>query len=430
MSRILPYLSVLAGLLWGQSLGFITVQKFDNQTASRIAIFDDKPAGWGASLYDKTYVGKFAAADPQDGCSELRKSRPFSCFALIRRGNCNFDEKALNAQKAGFQAAVIYNNKDDKLVEMAGGQFSHQVKIPAVFIGLEDGIYINSTFLYTIDDNVTIIIDGKSDDNWLDKYVWPFLGSVVFIFLILATFSVYKWFVDRRRRRRNRLSTKKLKKIPLKKFVKGDPYDVCAICLEEYEEQDELRVLPCNHAYHAACIDPWLTKNKRQCPVCKRKVNPGSENSSQASVPVHVENSPPDGPSTETSRDPDDITATTEDEEEEAGAEEQAGAEQQEADGEHTPLILRSQEEGVAIRDRSLLTRIRDALSSWSEGRRRHSSLVVPTPIDPASNPAVFAGYGSISEVPTEFNPTLPPPPARSLRSGSAGDAAVGSAVN
>ena len=80
--------------------------------------------------------------------------------------------------------------------------------------------------------------------------------------------------------------------------------------------------------------------------MCKRKVNPGSENSSQASVPVHVENSPPDGPSTDTSRDPDDITATTEDEEEEAGAEEQAGAEQQEADGEHTPLILRSQEEG------------------------------------------------------------------------------------
>ena len=176
-------------------------------------------------------MGKFAAADPQDGCSELRKSRPFSCFALIRRGNCNFDEKALNAQKAGFQvsiarawhdrrefctyvlflwlmnvlfafqAAVIYNNKDDKLVEMAGGQFSHQVKIPAVFIGLEDGIYINSTFLYTIDDNVTIIIDGKSDDNWLDKYVWPFLGSVVFIFLILATFSVYKVGGERARER-------------------------------------------------------------------------------------------------------------------------------------------------------------------------------------------------------------------------------------
>ena len=76
---------------------------------------------------------------------------------------------------------------------MSGGPKSYLVNIPAVFIGLSDGLIINQTFLYTIDDNVTIIIDGKSESiNWLDKYVWPFLGSVSFVFVLLLSFTIYK----------------------------------------------------------------------------------------------------------------------------------------------------------------------------------------------------------------------------------------------
>lgn len=409
-------LSLLVGIQLGITHADITVQKFENQTARRIAEFDDVPArGWGAPLGDKGIVGKFASAHPADACEKIQKSPAFSCFALIRRGNCRFDEKVLNAQEAGFQAAVIYNDRSDELIPMSGSPDAARVKIPAVFIGLTDGNFINTTYLYTIDDNVTIIIDGKTGDiNWLDRYVWPFLGSVVFVFLLLAAFSVYKWSLDRRRRRRNRLSLRKLKKIPLKKFVKGDPYDVCAICLDEYEEQDELRVLPCNHAYHAKCIDPWLTKTKRQCPVCKRKVSPGSDNSSRSSASGQTENAVggEQAPSSGASPPPEENPVTTEDEVEDEEGGEDAG--EGEVDGESTPLILRSENDDVEVRDRSLLSRLRDAWSSWGERRRRHSSQVTPTPIDHPATRSI--GYGSLSEVPTEFNPTLPPPPARSFQ--------------
>ncbi|OIR58917.1 MAG: uncharacterized protein A8A55_0290 [Amphiamblys sp. WSBS2006] len=45
----------------------------------------------------------------------------------------------------------------------------------------------------------------------------------------------------------------------------------CAICLDGFEHNDTLRVLPCTHTFHVNCIDPWLQRRARWCPICRKE---------------------------------------------------------------------------------------------------------------------------------------------------------------
>ncbi|KAJ0966777.1 hypothetical protein J5N97_023694 [Dioscorea zingiberensis] len=44
----------------------------------------------------------------------------------------------------------------------------------------------------------------------------------------------------------------------------------CAICLAEFAEGEEIRILPqCGHGFHAACVDTWLSSHS-SCPSCRQ----------------------------------------------------------------------------------------------------------------------------------------------------------------
>ncbi|KAI9669349.1 MAG: hypothetical protein M1831_000385 [Alyxoria varia] len=51
--------------------------------------------------------------------------------------------------------------------------------------------------------------------------------------------------------------------------VQASPGDTCAICIDNLDEDDEVRGLTCGHAFHVGCVDPWLTSRRACCPLCK-----------------------------------------------------------------------------------------------------------------------------------------------------------------
>jgi len=48
-----------------------------------------------------------------------------------------------------------------------------------------------------------------------------------------------------------------------------NPGDSCAICIDTLEQDDDIRGLTCGHAFHAGCLDPWLTSRRACCPLAK-----------------------------------------------------------------------------------------------------------------------------------------------------------------
>ncbi|XP_077078598.1 E3 ubiquitin-protein ligase RNF43 isoform X1 [Siphateles boraxobius] len=46
---------------------------------------------------------------------------------------------------------------------------------------------------------------------------------------------------------------------------------ICAICLEEFMDGQDLRIISCAHEFHKECVDPWLLQH-RTCPLCMHNI--------------------------------------------------------------------------------------------------------------------------------------------------------------
>ncbi|KAJ1416125.1 Zinc finger, RING-type [Sesbania bispinosa] len=61
--------------------------------------------------------------------------------------------------------------------------------------------------------------------------------------------------------------------LPVVKFSEVemvDPQERCAVCLYDFEAEDEIRRLTnCRHIFHRGCLDRWMGYDRRTCPLCR-----------------------------------------------------------------------------------------------------------------------------------------------------------------
>ncbi|KAG8771424.1 hypothetical protein FRC12_003622 [Ceratobasidium sp. 428] len=55
----------------------------------------------------------------------------------------------------------------------------------------------------------------------------------------------------------------------------------CLICLDDYADEEDLRIMSCKHMFHKDCVDRWMETGRNNCPACRTK---GVDTTSAAST--------------------------------------------------------------------------------------------------------------------------------------------------
>ncbi|KAM0826613.1 hypothetical protein ACQ4PT_068751 [Festuca glaucescens] len=105
---------------------------------------------------------------------------------------------------------------------------------------------------------------------------------------------------DHPRPRHTGLASEQISRLPSFESSPFDRTSACIVCLEASRGGERWRALPpCGHAFHTACVDPWLLLSPA-CPVCRATVAILPRRESQAGdgidkQPLSLYFSPPHG---------------------------------------------------------------------------------------------------------------------------------------
>lgn len=194
--------------------------------------------------------------------------------ALLQRGNCTFREKILRAAAFNASAVLIYNNSSERTVRMG-----HE--------GTGDMVAVMITEAYgkelevQLQRNLTVLVQLQAQRPQARGSLVLVSISFMVLMIISSAWLVF-YFIQKlrhsgaRHRSQRRLgdaAQKALSRLTTRTLKKGDKetepdFSHCAVCIEAYQLNDVVRVLPCKHVFHKVCVDPWLSEHCT-CPMCK-----------------------------------------------------------------------------------------------------------------------------------------------------------------
>jgi hypothetical protein len=110
------------------------------------------------------------SSDPNDGCDTITLpviAQLQGKIVVIRRGDCEFGFKVLNAENAGAIAVIIVNNvADPEYIFMGGGAVGDSVTIPSILVSQTDGEAIIASLINGDTINASLVLPNRIDGDF------------------------------------------------------------------------------------------------------------------------------------------------------------------------------------------------------------------------------------------------------------------------